>query len=286
MAATYDWSTSKQKMTLGVRPDKKLPPGLQAGLRKVAEAYIPDLAYSLANPGTNKNQTDPARHKVVVKDGFPEVVSNNVVVKAFMRSIFSKEVEIAEFRGSVQGHLFNSLWTKGAPEGDQESIDWVVKFLRLVDGLDNGLDLQKAKQEDRDAAQWKAFLDATSSLVGQIPGHGKVATGVKKLVGLTYPLYNAAYKKPANQAKAVKIIRQDNYDRQQYLRVIVTQALIKRGDLKPPANAEWYQDGHVVPGSAFTKWFRENAHKHHMRSGESLRVYAKKLVDVYGKRVP
>lgn len=69
MAATYDWSTSKQKMTLGVRPDKKLPPGLQAGLRKVAEAYIPDLAYSLANPGTNENQTDPARHKVVVKDG-------------------------------------------------------------------------------------------------------------------------------------------------------------------------------------------------------------------------
>jgi hypothetical protein len=283
LAATHKWSQA--------HPKEQMPAGMRAGLQKVAQAYVYDIAYSSGNSAGDSNALNPDENMPLKQrgSGVWTVNTNSILVTSLLKEAFANQKEIAQFRGYARANVTYMLGISLGEAKYRFHVENSVKFLRLVDDVGNGQNIAAASEKDKSAAEAKAYATAFLAIASEIPGveHmpgvGQGLNAVQTGIKLGAPFMERAYKPPNETEKATEAASLLTYDNQQGLGVLLVEALVARGAIKPDPSEGWYKDGRVVPNAAYHAWLGGGeAANIKLSNGQSLLEYEAFLRNAYG----
>lgn len=233
-------------------PKGVLPKNIREAFVSIADAHTPDFAYS-------------ARYGF---EGKPQLVSGAWLAQVDPTSLDSflrQAMHDPQDAGRLKG-CFDAKISAAVGQTIQDHQPWLENMASLygmVQHVEGENSFDKAELVAAKKAENQMLMSILATGLGAIPGPGE---GVGKIITqIAKPMISmsntvAGYKYPGGDpAKALMLNDDDFIKDKHWVQVPVVQGLIDAGQVHPPANASWYQNGHIIPNADFGTWVQENA---------------------------
>ncbi|MEU1627012.1 hypothetical protein ABZ746_17165 [Streptomyces sp. NPDC020096] len=255
------------------KPDQVLPKSIREAFVKIADAHTADLSYSAAEGFADGQYLD---------NGVWLAQVQRDELDAFLRQATHDPQDAGRLKGCMDARISGAVGQQ-----IQDGQKWLENMGRLSGMVQTAIGENHFSAEEAKSSaltENEMLMNILTTGLTAIPapeaGVGAVATKIANPL-MASGNYWAQPKLPqGDPAAALQQTDKDFIKDKQWVQVPVIQGLIDAGQIHPPADASWYQDGHVVANGDFGTWVQ--MHKSDSYSGQSLDTWINSAVQAIG----